>query len=337
MENRPDAFTDAGVAAGLSAHYAIEARDMRYLPVGFGDYHWAVTGADGRAWFVKLSDLAHKPQCGPDPDSALAGFRDATATASSLRDDADLEFVLAAHRARGGEAVARLDQRWALSVFPHVEAESFDFYTELTPDRRDEVIDLLARLHSVVPPATTPAHDPAVPDRAAIEAALAALDDPWSGGPFAEPARAALATHSPTVRARLADADRLVAQVHGSGRPLVVTHGEPHPGNLLRRPGGYLLIDWDTVGLAVPERDLAVLADTPAALSRYTDLTGVAPDPAALALYRLRWTLADLVEFIAWFRAPHAHDSDTEAAWEGMTDALERLAAAGEQLDPTAR
>ncbi|WP_432843998.1 phosphotransferase family protein [Dactylosporangium sp. CA-092794] len=37
---------------------------------------------------------------------------------------------------------------------------------------------------------------------------------------------------------------------------LVLTHGEPHPGNTMRTGGGWLLIDWDTALLAAPERDL---------------------------------------------------------------------------------
>jgi spectinomycin phosphotransferase len=44
--------------------------------------------------------------------------------------------------------------------------------------------------------------------------------------------------------------------------PVVVTHGEPHPGNILRAAGGLYLIDWDTVGLALPERDLWMVAVT---------------------------------------------------------------------------
>jgi spectinomycin phosphotransferase len=39
----------------------------------------------------------------------------------------------------------------------------------------------------------------------------------------------------------------------------VLTHGEPHPANLLSAGGSLLLIDWDTVGLAPPERDLSLI------------------------------------------------------------------------------
>jgi uncharacterized protein len=40
----------------------------------------------------------------------------------------------------------------------------------------------------------------------------------------------------------------------------VVTHGEPHPANVMLVTGTLVLIDWDTVALAVPERDLWMVA-----------------------------------------------------------------------------
>ena len=36
----------------------------------------------------------------------------------------------------------------------------------------------------------------------------------------------------------------------------VVTHGEPHPVNVMQTDAGRVLIDWDTVAIAPPERDL---------------------------------------------------------------------------------
>ncbi len=42
---------------------------------------------------------------------------------------------------------------------------------------------------------------------------------------------------------------------------LVITHGEPHAANVMGSPGGLVLVDWDTVLLAPPERDLWGIAD----------------------------------------------------------------------------
>lgn len=51
----------------------------------------------------------------------------------------------------------------------------------------------------------------------------------------------------------------------------VVTHGEPHPGNVIRTSHGLRIIDWTTVQMAPPERDLWMLT------SAFTDMIGADP------------------------------------------------------------
>ena len=322
MEKRPTGFDDGDVRSALACHHGIDARELRYRAVGFGDYHWEATGTDGRRWFVKVSDLTDKPQCGATAAAALVGYRAAMHTTAALR-AGGLHFVLAPEPSLAGEPVTDLDGRWALTLFAHVEVTSSrDFYSELSPADRDHLLTMLAELHTAPEPDGTPVHTPDVPDRALTEEALAGQEVSWSGGPFSEPARQAVVTHATTIRNRLTDADALIHQLDASGRRTVVTHGEPHPGNLLDVDGGQLLIDWDTVGLGVPERDLAVVGGD---LSAYTDATGHEPQRHALELYRLRWGLADLGEFLRWFRNPHADDADSRTAWEGLLQTLADL------------
>ena len=76
-----------------------------------------------------------------------------------------------------------------------------------------------------------------------------------------------MADRAGRLRERLADFDRRVDEA--SGADLVVTHGEPHPGNLVMVEDSPVLVDWDTVGLAPPERDLWLVADGPDDLARY--------------------------------------------------------------------
>jgi len=92
-------------------------------------------------------------------------------------------------------------------------------------------------------------------ERASLDAALAELDRPWTGGPFSEPARHELAANAEVVTGWLASFDDLAAQVAKNGTGDVITHGEPHPGNFIRVADRFLLIDWDTVALAPPGRD----------------------------------------------------------------------------------
>jgi spectinomycin phosphotransferase len=165
--------------------------------------------------------------------------------------------------------------------------------------------------------------------RAVLDQALRERGLRWHGGPYAGAARALVSGHAAGLAAALAAFDELCAVVAADRRPPVVTHGEPHPGNLLRRDGRYLLIDWDTAGLAPPERDLWWIAsDSGAEADRYTALTGREVSEPALQLYRLRWDLDDAGLALAEFRSPHQAGQDAQTSWSGLRGAVGRLAAA---------
>ncbi|MGP3959001.1 phosphotransferase [Nonomuraea sp. 3N208] len=310
MRDRPEGLDEGLLRPALRA-WGIDAVVLDYAPVGFGDYHWV---ADGR-WFVTVADVRRR---------SYDGLLQAMETAADLREQAGLPFVVAPLRTGDGTTLRRLDRhRYAMSVFPHVDGVGGDFGDEPSPEERGLVIDLLAELHRTPPPLSTPARPVELAGRAWLEDALRETDRPWLGGPYAEPARGLIADHAGTLRRRLDDLDRMAEK---GGEP-VVTHGEPHPGNLLRKADGrLLLVDWDTVGLAVPERDLWHVIKDSADLARYADATGRAPDPAALELYQLRWALDDVAEFVAWFRSPHGRTPDAEVSWEGLTGTLQALA-----------
>jgi spectinomycin phosphotransferase len=99
-----------------------------------------------------------------------------------------------------------------------------------------------------------------------------------------------------------------------------------HPGNIMRGAGKLSLIDWDTVGMALPERDLWMVAGagTPEA-DRYAELTGRQVSSAALHMYRMRWSLDDITLCLGDFRGPHEKTEDTEVAWAAFTDVIEAI------------
>ncbi|WP_189251810.1 phosphotransferase [Lentzea flava] len=307
MKHRPDHLPDESVRSGLS-QLGIRAAELHYAAVGFGDHHWHVAAEDGTRWFATVADLENKHHCGDGPAAALAGLRAAMTTAVRLR-AAGLEFVVAPF----GEPVVKLGDRYALSVFPVVDGTSGDFGQTMTPDDVVLLQELLARLH------TTEVEAPPC----ALDLPALKTDGAWSDGPYAEQARRLVNEHEGAIRARFEEFERLAEGVRRSA--VVVTHGEPHPGNLIRTPAGFHLVDWDTVGLAVPERDLSVLTGDPAELTRYRELTGHEPSADALRLYRLRWQLYDLVEFVDWFRKPHTDDPDTVLAWTWFRKTLTAL------------
>jgi spectinomycin phosphotransferase len=160
--------------------------------------------------------------------------------------------------------------------------------------------------------------------RAGLEQALRSLDRAWAGGPFAEPARALVAARAPDVYRLVETFDQLAEEVRAAGPTPVITHGEPHPANVVRAGGRLLLVDWDTVGLAPPERDLWMLdAAGGDEVARYVEASGRRIDGAALRLYRLRWLLDDIAIFLGVLRSPHRRTADTEHAWLGLTRSLE--------------
>jgi aminoglycoside phosphotransferase (APT) family kinase protein len=108
-----------------------------------------------------------------------------------------------------------------------------------------------------------------------------------------------------------------------------VTHGEPHVANIIRTSDGWRLVDWDTVALAPPERDLWMLVDRADedAASGYIRATGRRIDQAALDYFRLMWELKDLAEYLNVLRAPHGEDEDTERQYRSLL----RIGAVGEE------
>ena len=232
-------------------------------------------------------------------------------------------------------------------MFPFLAGTPGDWGDPLAAPERGELVAMLAALHRADPAAVRlPRAEPRLPWRGGLETALAELGQPWTGGPYAEPARALLAGAAGPVRRHLDHLDRWVRRRGRGG--VVITHGEPHPGNVIRFPrtpvtpgipaapgtagdacraGARLaLIDWDTAGLAPPERDLWMVAtESGDELSRYAELTGRPADPAAMEFYRLRWALDDLSCFVRDLRAPHRRTPGTEHDWEALETAVADL------------
>jgi spectinomycin phosphotransferase len=268
-----------------------------------------------------VDDLLDKPWLGGDADSAFRGLQGTFGTARELRERAGLAFVLAPVPSADGQAVLRLNPRYSLTVFPFVPGQAGRWGDDLDPADRDRILRMVADLHNATPYVRTLARrrDSEVYERADLEIALGDLDQPWDGGPFSESARQALAAQESVVTQWLAEFAQLAGYVATRDAGVVITHGEPHGGNVMRVGDGLLLIDWDTVALAPPERDLWMLDDgTPAALGAYSQVTGRMADAATLSYYRLAWRLADLAGCVGLLASAHQKDGNTERAWASM-------------------
>jgi spectinomycin phosphotransferase len=325
VQDLPAGFDDSELPRALADGWDIAVTSVAYAPVGFGSYHWVVTSADQQRFFVTVDDLRQKAWLGDTCDSVFVGFQTAFDTAVAMRDRGGLAFVHAPLSTIAGESVRHIGRCHSIAVFAFIDGEAGGFAAETSPQHRAEVVRLLVELHQATPaaPPTARRLDIGFAGRAGLEAARNDLDRAWHGGPFAEPARALLASHTTDLDRLLTDFDQLAAPVAATQRPPVITHGEPHPGNVMRSHGGLVLIDWDTVGLALPERDLWMVADASGdEVAQYIDATGYEVSPVAMSLYRRAWDLAEIAVYIDQFRSPHQSTADTHEAWLNLESAI---------------
>jgi spectinomycin phosphotransferase len=320
VNDLPEGLETGELIDALADKWGFDIATIDYAPVGFGSYHWIATDADGARGFVTVDDLDRKPWFGDRSEAALTGLRRAFDSARALR-DAGLEFVVAPISARDGKTVHRVGTRHSIALFPFVEGQAGRQFEYDSPEERATVVALLARLHGAPPAVESVARriELDVPGRAHIESGLRDLRMTWSGGPFSEPSRQALAERASDVTELLGLFDRLTRDVAARSTRWVVTHGEPHPVNFIRTEAGRMLVDWDTVALGPPERDLwMVLRDTGDDATRYAESTSHQPDAVALDFFHLMWDLSDLAAYIDVARSPHVASDDTAKAFEGL-------------------
>ncbi|HEU5421859.1 MAG TPA: phosphotransferase [Streptosporangiaceae bacterium] len=343
----PEDLTEAGLAAALDQGWGLTAAALAYRPVGWGSHHWELTDDSGTRWFVTVDDLSTRLLRAGDTVQAASGrLRASLAAASALR-DSGREFVVAPVPARSGEPVQPAGERFPVAVYPLIEGESFTWGGDLPDGHARAVLDMVIGVHTApaAVAALARADDFWIPQRDELEAALAGTaggapapgpagagpagpDGAAGCGPYAAAARDLLAGAAGAVTRQLRRYDKLVALAAGRAGRAVLTHGEPHPGNTMRTPGGWRLIDWDTVLVAPPERDLW---DTDpgdgSLLASYAAATGVRPDPDLLELYRVRWDLSDLALGVRHFRRPHGRSPNDEKEWGVLQTLIDRVTA----------
>jgi spectinomycin phosphotransferase len=300
---------------------------MEYVPEGGGSHHWKLTGEDGQPHFVTVDDLDGKDWLGETRAAVFEGLSCALSTAATLRYKAGLEFVVAPIAARDGELLRRLDGRYTVSVFPFLAGRSYSFGPYVDARLRGMALDMIAALHQSTPAVRdrAPRHVPRVGGRGDLDAFLLDPERPWDGGPFSESARRLLVPRTADLAQLAMGCDRLADATIAARADPVITHGEPHPANLMSVDSRLVLIDWDTAALAVPERDISLIATGNQDLDRYQGTTSRQLDAAVITFYRLRWYLDDLASAIRLFRHPHRDTPDTRRWWHGLAPRLEQL------------
>jgi spectinomycin phosphotransferase len=299
---------------------------MEYVPEGGGSHHWCALDDGGQRLFVTIDDLDDKDWLGTTRDQVFDGLSSALETAKALR-ESGLSFVVAPIAAQDGAVVNRLGGRYSASVFPYIDGRSYPF-GPYPASLRDAAIEMIAELHRSTSTVRdcAPRHVLGYGDHRDLAALFAEPDRPWDAGPFSEPARLLLACHVSDIAELVGCFERLAQHTAAARERTVITHGEPHPANLIVVNGDPLLIDWDTAALAAPERDLAlIVAGSGPGTDRYQAATSHQVDFDVITLYQLRWYLDDLAGATRLFRRPHYENPDTKLWWEGLGPQINQL------------
>ncbi|HYM97261.1 MAG TPA: phosphotransferase [Candidatus Sulfotelmatobacter sp.] len=320
MRSRPLDIEDGQITGALAERWGLEIRTITYAPVGGGSHHWKAVARDGTRHFVTVDDLDDKPWFGSARDHVFAKLEQCYGVAATLREAAGLEFVVAPVADRSRALVTRLSSRYTIGLFPFVEGAPVGSF-DLPPRDRPAAVRMFARLHGATRhvEAIAPRRSLELPGRADLAAALADLDRPWTGGVIAERARRWISDHAAPLARALEIYDALALEVDRPERA-VITHGEPHGGNMVRTAGGLRLVDWDTVALAQPERDLWNLGEDPGQAHRlYARISGRTLDQNALRFYSLAWQLADVAAFTKRLRTARRRSADVDRAWKVLS------------------
>jgi len=313
MHEEPD-LSAASISAALDLHWGIKAGSIEYAPVGFGSYHWIATQSSGRRWFITADRVGVEAGDSRDSTDLFGNLHAAYATAAALR-RGGLSFVVAPVPDKSRQVVRRIEREWAMAVFEHIEGEPSGKGPWPEAAACARAARLVGQLHACEPPDALRPFDFAAAHRGEL---FNDLSGPWVRGPYGERARRLFISSYHAVQALLAEYDRLVEEVNQDGSPWVVTHGEPHSANFIESAdGGLYLIDWDTVRLAPPERDLAsLLIEEAAVISAYQSGGGSRPPrPAAVQLFRVWWDVGEICGYIRHFRGSHGDSRDDQTAW----------------------
>lgn len=328
VQSQPPELPDTAVAAAVSHGWKLAVRKATYQAVGYGSHHWLIEDANGGRWFTSVDRIA-----GPDPQHSFDRLAAALGAAATAR-GAGLGFVVAPIAMPDGGWLRLLPGGFALALYPYVDGRSGGFHDRLTAEEADELTGLLCSLHAdslareVGAGGGIAVETFTIPGRRDLEQALAerSVSPAWSGL-YGDRLRQLLGRHAGDVHRLLEHHDGLVAAAGSQVDRLVLTHGEPHPGNLIRTRAGLALIDWDTAMLAPPERDVWLLATRTSrpAGAEYAARGGRTLRPELLVRYELAWALADLADFVTLLRTAADRDADTEWSWEAFRDTVADL------------
>ncbi len=213
MLTRPVGLSEQTLGRVAAKSWGLAVASIDYRAVGFGSYHWELVDGRGTRWFLTVDDLASKQHARNETlDAAFSRLRAALATAADLRDP-DCTFVVAPIPTSAGAALARVDRRFAVALYPYIDGESYTWGELSTQPHRRSVLDLVIALHNV-PTSAAPhalADDYVIAFRDELKSSL---DRPaQESGPYTQATSALVVENARSIRTLLARHDKLVGLV----------------------------------------------------------------------------------------------------------------------------
>ena len=326
MRVPPAGFSEDDLEGAIEQAWGVAIASLEYRPVGFGSHHWVAVDELGVRHFVTVDQLGPESRTGDEVSVLGLHLRRALVAATDLR-SFGCPFVVAPIPTTAESPLAQFDNH-AVTLYPLIEGEEFSFDESFDESQRDQLLELLAALHTV--PLTAiraPAADEfVVPWLNQLDPAPQHSDANGSIGPHAASVSRLLVDNEVGIRRLVVQYEALVARHRTNPGPVVVTHGEIHPGNVMLTSKGWVIVDWDTVLVAPPERDLWRLAHGGTSVLRaYAKATATTPNEDLIELYAIRWDLAEISSFAEEFRKPHEDTEDTRTSLETLQTVLGRL------------
>lgn len=280
--------------AELEGHYGAPAGPLEFVPVGEDGWHYRL----GDLWISVRRDLrGHLPE--------------AYQAAEILR-RSGLGFVIAPLPGADGR-VSRMVSGYPVVVFPHLPVSAVE---SLDAAGLAAIVDLLARVHQSMVGVSLPVETYDLPFAEDVMWALdIASGRAPDAGPYSRLLHELIRAHRARITELYAEFGELSRKCAASDIPLVLTHGEPGIGNVLKGAAGFLLADWGELMWGPAERDWFHLVRS----------FGSAPPcrPEFLRFYQIRWYFNEFTEYATRFFRSHAGDADDAMMWNNLLCCLE--------------
>ena len=282
---------EAALGRLVEERYGGDTSGLRFVPVGGDGWHYRCPPF----WVsVRRDRQGHWPEA----------YESAGELARS-----GLEFVLAPLADGNGRVVHRVG-RFPVVVLPLVDGVTLDESGYGEGDAA-QVAVLCERLHAARCTAELPMERYELPFANELREGLSAARGAGRHtGPYGEALRELVERNRASIEGIVEEIGELAATCRADATPLVLTHGEPNGGNVLRAEDGRLyLIDWGDLAYGPPERDWIQMSGSG------LDLT---IRPAFERFYELRWVLSEVAEYVARFAAPHVGSAEDDDKWKEL-------------------